>query len=383
MLLLLAAFLILKMWRGFSATEEQGGIWNIIQGMFVLCGLGVLFSKEKTYKEFRFVKLYLAFMLMIWVMSVPVFMFMPKFTINSLFHLITVPYGVMVVLAFYYVGIRCDIKKYPYILWLTYLVVFYILFTSIRMALLVSGLDMGAIADVYYIVGLLPLMFVYTPSKLRMIPFFIACVAVMMTGKRTGFLALGVILIVYFLMGGGEDSKNSLAKRLIAFAVILLVTYFLIAKLTGSYNLRMFDRLAKLEEDGGSGRADRWAFILKAWTDEQSVLPLLFGHGHGSVVKLVGGHAHNEFLEMLYDYGIFVLFIYIAVFVSYFREVRLMYKAKFPYAKEFMVSFIVSIFLAMFSFYAIDCTHITCCSVCIGLLLAEWYKFKHNIINYE
>lgn len=379
MLLLLAAFLILKMRRGFTVSDDQGGIWNIIQGFFVLCGLFVLFSKENTYKEFPFVKLYVAFMLIIWFLSLFVFVFR-KFGVSTLFHFLTVPYGAMVVLAFYYVGLRCDIKKYPIILWTAYLIIFYILFTSIRIVLLIPGFDMGAVADVYYIVGLLPLLFIYTPQKLRMIPFFIACVAVMMTGKRAGFIALGVIMIFYFLFGSGEETKFSLLKRLFAFAIVLGGTYFLIAKLTGLFNLRMFDRLSTLEEDGGSGRASRWTHIITA---DQSIIKMLVGHGYGGVVKLVGGHAHNDFLEMFYDYGIFAVILYIAVFVAYFREMLSMYKAKFPYAKEFMVSFVVSLFLAMFSFYAIDCTHITCCSVCIGLILAEWYKFKHDIINYE
>ena len=103
------------------------------------------------------------------------------------------------------------------------------------------------------------------------------------------------------------------------------------------------------------------------------------GHGYGSACDQLGGHVHNDFLEFFYNYGIAAFVLYISFFVSMVKECVMMYRAQFIYAREFMVAVVVSLFLAMFSFYAIDCTHITCCSVSLGLILAEWYKFQKRI----
>ena len=378
-LILLAAFLILKVQRGFTVSEEEGGIWNIIQGLFVCFGLFACFNLDRSKTNNPVIKTYRGFMFTVWAMAFPVVLFTGKMGISTIFHFITVPYGFLCFLWFYSCGLKNDIRKYSYLLYPTFLVTFVILFTALRSFYFLSD-EKGAVADVYYIVGLLPIIFIYTPKKLRILPFLLACIAVMMTGKRTGFLSLATIFILYFLPSD-PDERKPFIYRLLALLVLLIPTYYIITKLTGSFDLNMFDRLAKLGEDGGSGRSERWEKVLHAMLYDQSMLPLLVGHGYGSTYKFIGGHVHNDFLEFLYDYGFIVFIIYISFFVSMIRECIKMYKSKFTYAREFGVAVIVSVFLAMFSFYAIDCTHITCCSVCLGLILAEWYKYQNGITH--
>lgn len=378
-LILLAAFLILKVQRGFTVSEEEGGIWNIIQALFVCFGLLACFTLDSSETNNPVIKTYRGFMFTVWVMAFPVVLFTGKMGVSTIFHFITVPYGFLCFLWFYSCGLKNDIRKYSYLLYPTFLVTFVILFTALRSFYFLTD-EKGAVADVYYIVGLLPIIFIYTPKRLRILPFLLACVAVMMTGKRTGFLALATIFILYFLPSDPNEQKPFI-YRLLALLVLLIPTYYIITRLTGSFDLNMFDRLAKLGEDGGSGRSERWEKVLHAMFYDQSMLPLFVGHGYGSAYKFIGGHVHNDFLEFLYDYGFIVFIIYISFFVSMIRECIIMYKSEFTYAREFGVAVIVSVFLAMFSFYAIDCTHITCCSVCLGLILAEWYKYQNGITH--
>lgn len=376
-LFLLSAFLILKVQRGFTASDEQGGIWNVIQAVFVCLGLVSCFSLNSNKTKNPVIKTYKVFMLTVWVMAFPVVLFKEPLSGSDIFHFITVPYGFLCFLWFYSCGLKNDIRKYPFLLYSAFIITFVILFTALR-SFYYQLDEKGAVADVYYIVGLLPLIFIYTPKKLRIIPFLLACIAVMMTGKRTGFVTLVAIFVFYFFPSDPKERKPFL-YRILTLAVLLIPTYYIITKLTGSFDLNMFDRLAELGEDGGSGRSERWETVWNIMISEQSVLPLFVGHGYGSAYNFIEGHVHNDFLEFFYDYGIIVLILYISFFVSLIRECRRMYKAKFPYAREFSVSVIVSFFLAMFSFYAIDCTHITCCSVCLGLIMSEWYKFQNYI----
>ena len=105
---------------------------------------------------------------------------------------------------------------------------------------------------------------------------------------------------------------------------------------------------------------------------------MLFGNGNGSIGELVGGHAHNDFLEFLYEYGLFAFVLYVVFYILLIKETIKMYKHGYVYAKEFTCSVVVALCMSMFSFYAIDCTHITSSSICQGLILADWYKFKMN-----
>ncbi|MBP5456272.1 MAG: O-antigen ligase family protein [Paludibacteraceae bacterium] len=374
-LLSLAAFLIMKVQRGFSASEEQGGLWNIIQGIYAVFGLYQCFKLKDSCLRFSMIRRYKTFVFTIWVMSFFVMLFTIDFGVNSLFRFIMIPDGFLCFMVFYRIGLTNDIRKYPYILYITFLIIVYILYTSMRTYYYVLDDDKGAVADVYYIVGLLPIIFIYTPKKLRILPFLLTSIAVMMSGKRVGFLALSVILVLYFL-SNDSDYRKSFISKLLVFVTLFSVLYFVVVSFSEMFDLQMFERLERLEEDGGSGRAEKWEAVWNVTSSEQSIWPLLLGHGYGAAYNQLRGHVHNDFLEFFYNYGVIAFVLYISFFVSMVRECILMYHIHFTYAREFMVAVVISIFLAMFSFYAIDCTHITCCSVSLGLILAEWYKFQ-------
>lgn len=381
-LLLAAAFLIMKMLRGFSGSEEAGGIWNIIQLLYIASGVFVLFSKERTFKSFRCVRLYLVFFIYIWFLSLFSFLY-SSMTVSQIFNFVTVPYGVLVLVLYYSLGQKVDIKQYWWLLMVTFYVITAILFFAMRNFRLLSG-DQGALADVYYVVTLLPLVLLYTPKRFKLIPLIVAFIVVAMTGKRGAFIAMGLIMVIYFLIPYAENGqKRKTANpivRLIVFAVVFVLLWFVINKAVGLFNLNIFDRLDTMEEDGGSGRMSRWTLLLNLLGNETSVLELLVGHGTGAVVRTIGGHAHNDMLEFFYDYGIFAFLLYILFFVSIIREGVRMYRRKYPYAREFMCSVGIALCMSLYSFYAIDCTHITASSICFGLILADWYKFK-NIDN--
>ena len=378
-LILAAVFLIMKMIRGFSGSEEAGGIWNVIQLLFVASGIVVLFLKERSFMSFRCVTIYLVFFLYIWFLSL--FSIQNgKMSVSQIFDFATIPYGVLVLIVFYSVSVNVDIKQHWWILMATFYVITTILFVAMRDFRVLSG-DQGALADVYYVVTLLPLVLLYTPKRLKLIPFILAFVVVAMTGKRGAFLAMGLVMIIYFLFPFHEDRDkarrtSNLLIRLLSFVFILVIVWYVINGVVGRFSLNIFDRLNRMEEDGGSGRMDRWILISHLLSGESNDINLLFGHGNGAVVRLIGGHAHNDFLEFFYNYGVFAFLMYVSFFISIILEGIRMFRNKYIYAREFACTVGIAICMSFFSFYAIDCTHITASSICLGLILADWYKFK-------
>lgn len=382
MLIAAAVFIILKMIRGFTISEEEGGIWNIIQLFFIGTGCLSLLSKNREHNSFHCIRLYIILSLFIWFLSFFPFWF-SRMTLGQVFHFLTVPYGMMVLVSFFSIGKKRPIKTHSEILSISFIVISGVLFFAMRSYLVRIG-AVGALADVYYIVALLPLMFVYTPQKFAIIPFLIAMVCVAMTGKRGAFVALMAVFAIYFVFpNNNAKSKNSnLIIRIIALLVLSAFVYYVLVRFVWRYNLSIFDRFDTLEEDGGSGRLSRWKRIITFIDSDATVFHFLFGHGSNYTLKMIGGHAHNDFLEFLMDYGLFALILYVSFFVSLFKEGLRMYKAKYRYSREYMCSVIIAFCMASYSFYAIDCTHITCSSICQGLILADWYKYKGNGYQY-
>ena len=385
-LFIAAFFVVLKAQRGTSEVEEAGGIWNIIQLFYIGSGLFVLFLKENRYCAFKCVKIYLVFFLYVWFLSLYPLL-CSSMTISQVFRFIVVPYGVMVLMTYYSLGIRSDIKQFSWILMTAFYIVAAILFFSMRSFRMLDG-EQGMLADIYYLVTLLPLVLLYTPKSMKLIPFIIASVVTVMTGKRGAFVAMSIIMVIYFLLPYAGEKKHvnilGMLLRVVVFLIAFVVVALVINEFVEMYNLTIFRRLESMQNDGGGGRISRWSTILGMLNNDSNFWELLFGYGKGAAVQLIGGHVHNDFLEFFYDNGLFAAVMYFACFVSFFIEAIRMYRRKYPYAREFMSCFIVALCMAFFSFYAIDCTHITCSSICFGLLLADWYKYKNrNNVQYE
>lgn len=378
LLLLAAALLLLKVWRGLIYhTEEQGGIWNIIQVILVGTGILCLFSKSKSFSALPCIKAYIVFFLYIWFLAL--FPFLGKtFDIPHVFRFLVIPYGVMSLLTFYTVGYKANILQYPWVLGITFIVLVYWMFTKWRAYNLAIIDSNGAVADVYYLVGLLPLILLYTPQKLKIIPFIMALIVVIMSGKRGALVAMFLMIVFYFFFSGtnNKGKSSNMVWRVVVFLLVMVIVSYIVINVVGLYDLKILYRMEKLEYDGGSGRASRWGFILNAFCFHSDAFQMLFGHGSGAVIKLVGGHAHNDYFEFLYDYGIFAFGFYVLFYVLLIKEFIMMYRRKYVYSREFLCSVIVALCMSIFSFYAVDCTHITSSSICQGLILADWYKIR-------
>ena len=378
LLLLLAALILLKVWRGLLyRTEEQGGIWNVIQVFLVVTGLLCLVSKSRTFMSIPCIRVYVLFFMYIWFLSL--FPSLAKSTsLPHVFYSIVIPYGVMSLLTVYSVGYKADIRQYSWVLGITFLVLFYIMFTKWRAYNLFIIDSNGSVADVYYLVGLLPIILLYTPQKLKIIPVILSFIVAVMSSKRGALVAVVIMSFIYFILTGTnqQGKRRNLIVRIIVLTVLLFVVYYVVMGLVGLYDLNIFNRMEKLEEDEGSGRVTRWNIIIRHFTTYSTTFEMLFGNGHGSISDFVGGHAHNDFLEFLYEYGVFAFVMYVLFYVLLIKETIKMYKHGYPYAREFTCSVAVALCMSFYSFYAVDCTHITSSSICQGLILADWYKYK-------
>lgn len=368
--LLLYVFLIMKVYRAYSGSSVSGGFWNIIQLFFVFWG-GVLLAANNR----KLPSSLLIFGCYSFIATFLAFITIPDWEVKTLFDCVTIPYGVMVMLIFYKYGKFLSFEQDFKLMQITFYVLALLIFIGMRNWRL-FGEDRGAVADVYYILGLLPIMLVLVKKKFQVIPIAIALLSVLLTEKRAGFLAVITMSLVYYWMQlkhSGNVKKALVTLSL--FAILIYIAILIWDNMSELYGFRMFERLQNLGEDGGSGRMDRWTLIINQFAYGSS-LQCLFGHGIGSAVRLIGGHVHNDFLEVMYDYGIISLLLYMSFYISLLIAWRRMARTKYRYSTEFLLSVIAALFLASFSFYVIDPTYITCGSVAWGLFLADWEKQK-------
>lgn len=366
-------FIITKVWRAFSGSEEHGGIWNYIQVFYVLIGIVVFLKFINSIKRepaLILLSVYSMFALTISVLSVK------NFNTTSLFELIKIPFAGAIAIVFYSYGYRKEtLEDHKIMIKATFYISAAILCYQLGRYMLAGGIrssGAGAVADVYYILGLLPFILAITEKKRQIIPIVVTAVSIFISQKRAGFIALLGLIILYYLLGSGREKRmRNTVGRVLVLLLLLLGGYYLMIYMDSKFNLNLFLRMRMLETDGGSGRSVIWGYVSDG-IKKSKTMHLIFGHGINGVKNLVGTHAHNDFLEIIYNYGIIALGLYVSFFFLQIKNAVRMIKEGYSHSAEFIASLFVSLCIAVFSYYVIDATYVICGCFTQVIFLADW-----------
>lgn len=348
-----------------------GGIWNIFQAIFVASGLTVLIHRSKiVFNSPKPIVIFTVFSIYIWILST---LYLEQIDLDKLFYFLVVPFAGMVTLVFYNIGLKTDIDNKKIIYLITFYVVAFIFFTG-RRKVLTGAADLGMmVANSYYLLTLLPLILVFTKIRFSFVSFLVAFIIILMSGKRAGMLAISMMLFLFYLDFSFKNTKKTIQNIAILF-IVIIVAYFIYNIFEQQFNLDVISRLENLSEDGGSGRDTRWRKVIEGIGNAHPV-EFLFGHGYKSINAYAGSDAHNDFLQVFYEYGLFAFILYIGFYFSMIKLAVKMLKSKYPYAKQFLISIIAALFLASFSFFIIEPRVIIGSAVTWGLIMADWKKY--------
>lgn len=164
----------------------------------------------------------------------------------------------------------------------------------------------------------MPFIFLLEKRKLKILCLFLVLICVSVSLKRTAIIAFFVTIALIAVLRALFSPKKKIV-RTFAIAIIAIISVnYMNTFLDG----QIVYRLSSSYEDGGSGRIYIYQAVLKSF-DELSFDQKIFGRGHNMVRgdKVYGLYrdgdtlylsAHNDFLEVLYDYGVcgFVLYMY-------------------------------------------------------------------------
>ena len=206
----------------------------------------------------------------------------------------------------------------------------------------------------YYVMYALPLMMLVR-QKVLSILLAIACMVVIFASfKRGGLIALTFGLIAYLVTLQLIANKISAGSIIVGMAVLAVFVIIFIVLGTAGDN-SVFERFENMSTgDTGSGRTLVWPVTL-GMIENSDALGLLFGHGSGAVQanSPIMLSAHNDFLEITYDYGIMGLALYMVAFVSLGYHILRMIRAKSVYAPSMVLLYCVYGILSLISHVAV------------------------------
>lgn len=136
---------------------------------------------------------------------------------------------------------------------------------------------------------------------------------ILLTGSRGGLLSVGIALVVFALSSGFSDLTRRVAVLVFGLSIVVLLV---IPRLPPNLSERLFQADSYVSDVGQSGlRFDVWSVVVRhilpelpAWGVGSGNAPLLLSQWFG-VLKGV----HNTYLNMVIEYGVFGLPLFLAI----------------------------------------------------------------------
>lgn len=212
-------------------------------------------------------------------------------------------------------------------------------FSNYSLHVLLKTQDNGAYTLLYF----LPFVLCIRKGYFRFGGIVIIFVALLLSLKRGGLLAFALAAIVYMIINTVSYSGKKIGFWHIIVSVIVVVglifLYVYFDQMTGNI---LTARFQSIQDDGGSGRLDIFTVV---WNHikNASFINIVFGHGWDAVRMQCGLDisAHNDFLEILYDFGIIVFALYILFYIKLYKFVRRLIKRRSFYAAPYGAAFIL------------------------------------------
>lgn len=175
----------------------------------------------------------------------------------------------------------------------------------------------------FCIIVFFPLLFLFKRNWIIILLTFLYVVFTLNSAKRSIFIFVAISLVIYFiylLLFNSNRNVRSFINKLLAIIILVGGLFFVVA----SEDSGLSHMQERAEMRGGmtydSDREELYGNISSAVLNSDFVR-LFCGHGHMAVKRDFNFGAHNDILEIAYDYGIIASALYFFILLWFIRMV--------------------------------------------------------------
>lgn len=321
----------------FSKTmsvDEDGSRYWFIRGqllMDLVCAVAFITCLNRTYKGIHLVCL-------LWLTIMPVIMFINNAPVTDTIQTILWPF----IFETTYLCCRFNVKRWAFMKYI------YVIVAVIGASyFLTTRVDADRQTNTIYFFALTVPFLLYNTGKRNMVVIIMLfSVMALLSMKRS--MMLTMILIWTFYLINGMRSRKKKIYAIVLSLVLLGGIYFAYDKVDEVTGGLLTQRVTKEETAEGLGREAIWGLTVDM-IQKSSPEKLITGHGHYGVKKnsILDISAHNDFLEVIYDYGLIIFFLYLCLWGYVIRRFYYLYKNQsdlyVPYAASLSIFLIMSL----------------------------------------
>ena len=222
------------------------------------------------------------------------------------------------------------------------------LFTQVK--LFSAGRGIPLISTAYYTLFFLPFALLSEKKVIKWGGTVLVLYTLLLCMKRTGFIAFVAGIVVYILVEYRSAPKGSKKRVFVLLGGLLALTamyFFIMENTRGTFSV--IDRLLSTGQTSNEGREDVWPVVI-SMIRHSDIIALIFGHGFDTVIENspLALSAHCDFLEVIYDYGVSGLLLYLTFYKRLWNGFIKMYRQgselAAPMSFTFVTAFVVSLF---------------------------------------
>lgn len=210
------------------------------------------------------------------------------------------------------------------------LLFFFVYFRSVMLHSLVSDKKEFVNNVGYIFLSLLPGIYLIKKSIYQYIVWAILLVFIFSALKR-GPILISCFLLAIFLHQKFKDTppRYKIYTLLGILVIVIICSYFIVDYYNSSALFRI--RLEKTLAGNSSGRNVIIYNLLELYNYHTTILEYFFGLGADATVRFGLNYAHNDWVEILIDQGIFGVSLYLIFWIVSFRHVFFMRNKKCQY----------------------------------------------------
>lgn len=217
----------------------------------------------------------------------------------------------------------------------------------IQSRIIMSQLDHDQTNTIYFSLLALPWLLLPDNRKFRILVLASFSLLVLFSMKRSAMLIMALVWGSYFYFFLKQKRNKVLGIFLVI--TLLIVGYVVVNRVNEQMGGRIEERMT--EETGeDTGRLAIWTVVI-TMIQQSSISEYLLGHGHFAVKRDMPFElsAHNDILEVIYDYGLLILVLYLLLWFFLIMRCYTLYRTSSPIFIPYLVSVIIFVVMSMVS----------------------------------
>jgi O-antigen ligase len=202
----------------------------------------------------------------------------------------------------------------------------------------------------YFVLLIIPWIFLIEKRVLRIVLFFIILIPILFSVKRTAVIALSAGIVFGYGTELITKRDKGRIKKLFIILIVIVLAFFVFETINELTVGRLYSRFESIPEDRGTRRLKIYADVFHLLVNS-SYIEWLIGHGHNTVKDYMfrGFSAHNDWLEVLFDYGLIGFCLYCLFHLLLIMKCINLTKESSIYASVFASSYIIFLIMSMTS----------------------------------